>query len=44
MNIDEARIVLTGAAGGIGSATAALLARAGAKLRAVAKYPSGTQQ
>jgi short-subunit dehydrogenase len=32
MNIDEARVVLTGAAGGIGSATAALLARAGAKL------------
>jgi short-subunit dehydrogenase len=32
MNLNEARIVLTGAAGGIGSATADLLARAGAKL------------
>jgi short-subunit dehydrogenase len=32
MNLSDARIVLTGAAGGIGSATAARLAQAGAKL------------
>jgi short-subunit dehydrogenase len=32
MNLQDARIVLTGAAGGIGSATAARLAQAGAKL------------
>jgi short-subunit dehydrogenase len=32
MNLTDARIVLTGAAGGIGSATAARLAQAGAKL------------
>jgi short-subunit dehydrogenase len=32
MNLNDARIVLTGAAGGIGSATAARLAQAGAKL------------
>jgi short-subunit dehydrogenase len=32
MNLTQARIVLTGAAGGIGSATAARLAQAGAKL------------
>jgi short-subunit dehydrogenase len=32
MNLNNARIVLTGAAGGIGSATAARLAQAGAKL------------
>lgn len=32
MNLTDARIVLTGAAGGIGSATAAWLAQAGAKL------------
>jgi short-subunit dehydrogenase len=32
MNLNHARIVLTGAAGGIGSATAARLAQAGAKL------------
>jgi short-subunit dehydrogenase len=32
MNLQEARIVLTGAAGGIGSATAAWLASAGARL------------
>ena len=32
MNLTDARIVLTGAAGGIGSATAAWLANAGAKL------------
>ena len=32
MNLTDARVVLTGAAGGIGSATAARLAQAGAKL------------
>ena len=32
MNLTDARIILTGAAGGIGSATASLLAQTGAKL------------